>query len=142
MNHNSFDMYYDNPHPNRSPSAQRQLNRQPSRQQFEAPYAHLTPGLYTADDHARGYGDRFADMRNATIGGYGGAYDMGGQSWNAAAFGGNNTLNGLGGTGLRKLPSRGRAGLPSVSVHIESIPYSPWTDKYQGLARPATADAG
>lgn len=52
-------------------------------------------------------------MRN-TIGGYGGGYDMGGQSWNAGAFGANTSLNGLGHQ-LRKPPSRGgRSGIPSV----------------------------
>ncbi|GAB7362384.1 hypothetical protein MBLNU230_g2708t2 [Neophaeotheca triangularis] len=110
--------YYNNP--NRSPSAQRQdtsLNRQASRQQYEPAYGHLPSGLYTAEDHAGYGGNAFGGMRNATIGGYGGGYDMGGgqQSWNAGAFGQNHTLNGLGGTGLRKPPSRaGRSGLPSA----------------------------
>jgi hypothetical protein len=54
-------------------------------------------------------------MRNATIGGYGNTgYDMGGNNWNNGAFGQNNTLNGLGGTGSRRPQSKGRAGLPSV----------------------------
>lgn len=118
MNNPNFDMYYDNPS-NRSPNSQRQnsLHRQNSRQQFEA-YGHLPSGLYTAEDHAQfNNGNRYNDMRNATIGGYGNGYDMGGQSWNSGAFGQNNTLNGLGGTGLRKPPSRGgRAGLPSVGL--------------------------
>lgn len=113
MNHNNFDMYYDS-QPNRSPQSQRQLNRQPSRQQFE-PHAYLPSGLY-ADAYG---GDRFGgDVRNATIGGYGGGgYDMGGGSWNAGVFGQNNTINGLGGAGMRRPPSKGRQGLPSVRVH-------------------------
>lgn len=114
MNPN-FDMYYENPS-NRSPTSQRQnsLHRQGSRNQFE-PHGYLPSGLYTAEDHARYDATRFGDMRSATIGGYGGGYDMGGQSWNAGAFGSNNTLNGLGGPGLRKPPSRGgRSGIPSV----------------------------
>ncbi len=42
---------------------------------------------------------------------------MGGNTWNAGAFSTNNTLNGLGGHGLRKPPSRGgRSGLPSVGA--------------------------
>lgn len=120
MNHN-FDMYYDNSS-NRSPTSQRQnsLHRQNSRNQFE-PHQYLPSGLYTAEDHA-GYnnGNRFGgDMRNATIGGYGGGggYDMGGNSWNAGAFSNKNTLNGLGGHSLRKPPSRGgRSGIPSVRI--------------------------
>ncbi|CAK3836348.1 RNA-binding PIN4 [Lecanosticta acicola] len=115
MNNPNFDMYYDNPS-NRSPTSQRQnsLHRQASRQQFEA-YGHLPSGLYTAEDHAQFNGNRYNDMRNATVGGYGNGYDMGAQSWNTGAFGQNNTLNGLGGSGLRKPPSRaGRSGLPSA----------------------------
>ncbi|EME42891.1 hypothetical protein DOTSEDRAFT_72359 [Dothistroma septosporum NZE10] len=118
-NQQHFDMYYDGPQ-NRSPTSQRQnsLHRQPSRQQFEA-YGHLPTGLYTAEDHAQANfnGNRFnpSDMRNATVGGYSNGYDMGGQTWNAGAFGQNNTLNGLGGTGQRKPPSRGgRSGIPSA----------------------------
>lgn len=113
-------MYYDPS--NRSPNSQRQLNRSNSRQQFEA-YGHLPSGLYTAEDHVRsGYGgERYGS--NATVGGYGGGYDVSGQSWNAGAFGQNNTLNGLGGTGLRKPPSRGRAGLPSVSCQSSICRY-------------------
>lgn len=125
MQHNFDNMsYYDNP-PNRSPTSQRQssLHRQNSRQQFEPQaYGHLPSGLYTAEDHAAGYNGnpRYNDMRNATVGGYGNGYDMGGQSWNAGAFAQNNTLNGLGGQSLRKPPSRGgRSGLPSVSSAIE-----------------------
>jgi len=120
MNHNNFDMYYDNP-PNRSPNSQRGLNRQGSRSQFE-PTAYLPSNLYSEMDPMRSSygGERYGDMRNATIGGYGGGgYDMGGQSWNAGAFSQNNTLGGPGGPGgpgSRKLPSRGRAGIPSVSV--------------------------
>ncbi|GAB1731136.1 hypothetical protein NU195Hw_g8245t1 [Hortaea werneckii] len=112
MNQHNFDMYYDNP--NRSPNSQRQLNRQPSRSQFD-PSAYLPSGLYNEMDPMRGnYGnERFGDMRNATIGGYGSGYDMGGQSWNAGAFGANNTMNGPG-PGMRKPPSRGRAGIPSA----------------------------
>jgi len=118
MNPANFDMYYENSS-NRSPTSRRQLNRQPSGQQFES-YAHLPSGLtgsglYTEMDHMR---SGYADMRN-TIGGFGGGYDMGGQSWNASAFGQNNTLNGLGGPGLRKPPSRGRTGLPSVCAACE-----------------------
>jgi hypothetical protein len=115
MNQN-FDMYYDNPS-NRSPTSNRQggsLHRQNSRNQFE-PHGYLPSGLYTAEDHAaaRFDGRGFGDMRN-TIGGYGGGYDMGGQSWNAGAFSTNTTLNGLGHQ-LRKPPSRGgRSGIPSV----------------------------
>ena len=119
-------MYYENA-ANRSPTSQRQnsLHRQNSRQQFEA-YGHLPSGLYTAEDHAAAAnfsGNRYNDMRNATVGGYGNGYDMGNQSWNTGAFGQNNTLNGLGGSGLRKPPSRGgRSGLPSVSCIPSQCP--------------------
>lgn len=119
MNNYNFEMPYDNP-PNRSPQSHRQgsIPRQPSRQQVEA-YGHLPSGLYTAEDHAGGYApNRFDNMRNATIGGYGNAYDMGGGSWNAGAFGQNNTLNGFGGTGMRRPQSKGRSGLPSVCVFL------------------------
>ncbi|KXT08294.1 hypothetical protein AC579_6680 [Pseudocercospora musae] len=119
MNSQHFEMYYENP-PNRSPTSQRQnsLHRQNSRQHFDA-YPHLPSGLYTAEDHAAAAanftGNRYNDMRNATVGGYGNAYDMGNQSWNTGAFGQNNTLNGLGASALRKPPSRGpRSGLPSA----------------------------
>lgn len=129
MNHGHFEnmAYYDN-NQNRSPSSQRQqqnaLNRQGSRQQFEPAYGHLPSGLYTAEDHAGYGGNAFGGMRNATIGAYGVGYDMGGQSWNAGAFGQNHTLNGLGGTGLRKPPSRGaRSGLPNVSSHALRMPF-------------------
>ena len=121
MNPN-FDMYFDNPS-NRSPNSQRHngsLHRQGSRNQFEAPHGYLPSGLYTAEDHARYEPTRFGgDMRNATIGGYGGGYDMGGQSWNANSFNANHSLNGLGGPGLRKPPSRGgRSNLPSVRINL------------------------
>ena len=117
-----FDMYYDNPS-NRSPQSQRQnsLHRQTSRNQFEQQaYGHLPSGLYTAEDHAARYDNRFGDMRGATVGGYGGGgYDMGGGSWNSGAFGSNNTLNGLGRAGMGKPPSRGgRSGLPSVRITL------------------------
>lgn len=124
MNHN-FEMYYDNPS-NRSPTSQRQgsLHRQNSRNQFD-PHGFLPSGLYTAEDHAASRYDanRFGDARNATIGGYGGGYDMGGGAWNTGAFGNsNNTINGLGGPGLRKPPSRnGRGGIPSVRVHRQPL---------------------
>jgi hypothetical protein len=120
MNSHSFDMYYDNPS-NRSPTSNRQgtLHRQTSRNQFDS-QAYLPSGLYTAEDHANfGGSGRFNDMRNATISGaYGNNYDMGGQSWNPGAFSGSNTLNGLGGPGLRQQNSRGggRGGIPSVST--------------------------
>lgn len=135
MNHN-YDMYYEPHHANRSPNSQRQLNRQPSRQQFEA-YGHLPSGsyfapsqplgntshdpsgLYTAEDHAANINNgppnprHYTDRMNATIGGYGG-YDMGGQSWNGGAFSQNNTMNAFGGTGRRNPSARGRAALPNV----------------------------
>lgn len=109
MNPNEFDMYYSNT-ANRSPNSQR-LNRQTSRQHVE-PQAYLPSGLY---QDAYGGGDRFGDMRNATIGGYGGSFDMGGGSWNNGAYGQNNTINGMGGHGMRRPQSKGRSGLPTVS---------------------------
>jgi hypothetical protein len=82
---------------------------------FEAAYGgHLPSGLYAPEDHTR-FDPNGYQMRNATIGGYGNTgYDMGGNNWNNGAFGQNNTLNGLGGTGSRRPQSKGRAGLPSV----------------------------
>ncbi|WPH00698.1 rna-binding post-transcriptional regulator cip2 [Acrodontium crateriforme] len=112
-NHNNYDMYFEN-QPNRSPNSQRRLNRQPSRQ-FEQPaYGHLPSGLYTADDYQQDANRFGSNGRNATIGGYGGGFDMGGQSWNAGAFLQNNTMNGYAATGMRKPPSRGRTQLPSA----------------------------
>ncbi|KAK4501275.1 hypothetical protein PRZ48_007082 [Zasmidium cellare] len=139
MNNHNFDMYYDNPS-NRSPTSNRQnsLHRQTSRQQFEA-YGHLPSGLYTAEDHAANFnGNRFNDMRNATVGGYGNGYDMGGQSWNAGAFGQNNTLNGLGGSSLRKPPSRGgRSGLPPQWMgENQQMPMNPFMGGLGGLGGP------
>ena len=118
-NYQFSDMPYDSM-PSRSPQAQRNgsLHRQPSRP-FDAAYGgHLPSGLYAPDEHQRfdpnGYHNQ---MRNATIGGYGNTgYDMGGNNWNNGAFGQNNTLNGLGGTGSRRPQSKGRAGLPSVCL--------------------------
>lgn len=116
-NYQFSDMPYDSM-PSRSPQAQRNgsLHRQPSRP-FEAAYGgHLPSGLYAPDEHSR-FDPNGYQMRNATIGGYGNTgYDMGGNNWNNGAFGQNNTLNGLGGTGSRRPQSKGRAGLPSVSL--------------------------
>ena len=119
MNNYQFDMPYDNL-PNRSPQAQRNgsLHRQPSRPQFEGAYGHLPSSLYAPEDHSR-FDPNGYQMRNATIGGYGNTgYDMGGGNWNNGAFGQNNTLNGLGGTGSWRPQSKGRAGLPSVSSQL------------------------
>ncbi|EMC97699.1 hypothetical protein BAUCODRAFT_463078 [Baudoinia panamericana UAMH 10762] len=108
MNHSNYDMYYDSPS-NRSPNSHRNLNRQNSRQQFES-HPFLPSGLYP---EAYG-GDKYGDMRNATIGGYGADYGMGGGSWNASAFSQNNTMNGLGTSSMRRPHSKGRSGLPSA----------------------------
>ncbi|KAK3673658.1 Peptidyl-prolyl cis-trans isomerase pin4 [Recurvomyces mirabilis] len=118
MNHNDFDMYYNN-NSNRSPTSHRQLNRQASRQQVE-PQAYLPSDLYAG---AYG-GDRFNDGRS-TIGGYGNEYGMGGATWNSNTFGQNNTVNGLGGTGMRRPQSKGRAGLPAA-----------WIDQSQAMPPP------
>ncbi|KAF2738536.1 hypothetical protein EJ04DRAFT_39980 [Polyplosphaeria fusca] len=108
---------YDPPS-SRSPGSHRHqpqtLHRQPSRQ-FDA-YGQLTQGgLYTAEDHARGYDQpRTYDRLNATVhGGY--SYDMGAPAWNTNAFGQNNPLSSLGGTaGRMKQPGRGgRSALPT-----------------------------
>lgn len=109
---------YDPPS-SRSPGSHRHqpntLHRQPSRQ-FDA-YGQLPGGgLYTAEDHARGYDQpRSYDRQNATIhGGYG--YDMGTPAWNTNAFAQNNVLSSLGGTAGRiKQSGRGRSQLPAVS---------------------------
>ncbi len=114
MNHGNFEMYASYNPQNRSPNSQRQLHRQASRQQVE-PQAYLPSELY---QDAYGGGDRYQDSRNATIGGYGNGYDMGGGTWNANAFAQNNTINGgmgMGVNSMRRPRSRGRAGLPSVS---------------------------
>ncbi|KAF2005500.1 hypothetical protein P154DRAFT_339291 [Amniculicola lignicola CBS 123094] len=117
---------YDPPS-SRSPGSHRhqpnQLHRQPSRQ-FDA-YGQLPPqGLYTAEDHARGYEQprNNYDRLNATIhSGYG--YDMGTPAWNSNAFAQNSALSTLGGAGGRMKPSgRGRSALPSG-----------WLDQPQGL---------
>ncbi|KAF2811467.1 uncharacterized protein BDZ99DRAFT_475026 [Mytilinidion resinicola] len=111
----------------RSPGSHRHqpntLHRQPSRQ-FDA-YGQLpTGGLYTAEDHARGYDSqpRNYDRLNATIhSGYG--YDMGGsQAWNASAFNQNNPLSTIGASSRMKQPARGRSALPT-----------PWMDQPQPL---------
>ncbi|KAF2474208.1 uncharacterized protein BDR25DRAFT_119995 [Lindgomyces ingoldianus] len=115
---------YDPPS-SRSPGSHRHqpqtLHRQPSRQ-FDA-YGQLpTGGLYTAEDHARGYEQpRNYDRLNATIhGGYG--YDMGTPAWNATSFAQNTVLSSLGGAGRIKQSGRGRSALPSG-----------WLDQPQGL---------
>ncbi|KAF2790828.1 hypothetical protein K505DRAFT_75317 [Melanomma pulvis-pyrius CBS 109.77] len=108
---------YDPPS-SRSPGSHRHqpqtLHRQPSRQ-FDA-YGQLPPGgLYTAEDHARGYEPpRNYDRLNATIhSAYG--YEMGAPAaWNTNAFSQNNALSTLGGTpGRMKQSGRGRSALPS-----------------------------
>jgi hypothetical protein len=119
---------YDPPS-SRSPGTHRHqqpqtLHRQASRQ-FEA-YGQLPPaGLYTAEDHARGYEQpprNNYDRLNATIhSGYG--YDMGTPGWNASAFSQNNGLGSLGGAaGRMKQPGRGRSQLPSVSDKTLHLP--------------------
>ena len=121
----SYDnsMYFDNG-ANRSPNSQR-LGRQSSRQQFQEYHPHVPSGLGNGDmygNEAYTGRERYADMRNQTIGGYGGGYDMGGQTWNAGAFTQNHTMNGYGGQSLRKPASRGgRAGLPSVSAAVSGV---------------------
>lgn len=121
-------MYYDNPPQSRSPNAQRHtsqtLHRQASRQ-FDS-FAHLPSGLYTADDHAQRYdAPRFPnDRMTATMQpNYGGGYDMGAQTWNSSAFGGNNSLANLGaGNRSMKPPQKARAGIPTVSFAISHFP--------------------
>ncbi|QIW98389.1 hypothetical protein AMS68_003907 [Peltaster fructicola] len=144
MNSYTFDMHYDNAS-QRSPQSQRgnSLNRQPSRSQFEG-YAHLPSSLYTQEDHTQpGRFDHgnFGNMRNATIGGYGGnGYDMGGSSWNGNAFGANGSLNGLGGgSSMRKPNSRGRTGIPNAWMdqqHPPQPPMNPFMGGLGGLAPP------
>ena len=115
---------YDPPS-SRSPGSHRHqpqtLHRQASRQ-FDA-YGQLPQaGLYTAEDHARGYEQpRNYERHNATIhSGYG--YDMGTPAWNASAFSQNNGLGSLGGAAARmKQPSRGRSQLPSVSDMLSHL---------------------
>lgn len=111
MNTHNFDNMYYETSANRSPTSNRPLNRQPSRNQFDS-YAHLPSGLYTAEDYQQD-ATRYGSTRNPALGGFGGGYDMGGQ-WNAGAFGQNTMMNGYGGSSLRKPPSRGRAGIPNV----------------------------
>ena len=108
---------YDAPS-SRSPGSHRHqpntLHRQTSRQ-FDA-YGQLPPqGLYTAEDHARGYEQpRNYDRLNQTIHSpYN--YDMGAQAWNSNAFG-QNTMGAMGGgTSRVKQQGRGRSALPTVS---------------------------
>ncbi|KAF2868511.1 hypothetical protein BDV95DRAFT_609987 [Massariosphaeria phaeospora] len=117
----------------RSPGSHRHqpqtLHRQPSRQ-FDA-YGQLPPGgLYTAEDHARGYEHqqpppRNYDRLNQTVhGAY--SYEMNSPAaWNTNAFAQNTALGSLGGaTGRMKQSGRGggRSALPSG-----------WLDQSQGL---------
>lgn len=112
---------YDPPS-SRSPGSHRHqpqtLHRQSSRQ-FDAYSSQLAPGgLYTPEDHARGYEQpRNYERPNATIhAGYG--YDMGtnaSNAWNTNVFAQNSTLSSLGGpVGRIKQSGRGRSQLPSV----------------------------
>ncbi|KAF1957506.1 hypothetical protein CC80DRAFT_560846 [Byssothecium circinans] len=106
---------YDAPS-SRSPGSHRHqpqtLHRQPSRQ-FDA-YGQLPPGgLYTAEDHARGYDQpRNYERLNQTIhSAYN--YDMGTPAWNSNAFG-QNTLGSLGAASRLKQQGRGgRSQLPT-----------------------------
>jgi len=121
MNFQRGDMFYDNPHSHSS---------NPQRLQPQGTYLHQSPhfpvdspantfaGFYPPEDqNSRFDVPRFNDrMTAATLhGNYGGGYDMGGQTWNNNAFGGN-TLGGLGGTNRLKSSNRGRSALPSVST--------------------------
>ncbi|OQO03428.1 hypothetical protein B0A48_10091 [Cryoendolithus antarcticus] len=140
MNNNyHFEMPYENNSNNRSPQSMR-VSRQASRPNFDA-YAHLPTGLYAPDDAQQRYDNTFNGARNATIGGYGNnAFDLGGGSWNAGAFGNNHTMNGkMGGmTGTRRNQSTGRPGLPSVWLDqpppMPANPYSPFGG-FQGQRR-------
>lgn len=133
---------YDPPS-SRSPGSHRHqpntLHRQASRQ-FDA-YGQLPPGgLYTAEDHARGYEQpRNYDRLNQTIHSPYNNYDMGTPAWNANAFG-QNTLGSLGGAASRmKQQGRGRSALPAVGTQASwdqkhSTDQSQgWLDQPQGL---------
>ncbi|KAJ4303041.1 Peptidyl-prolyl cis-trans isomerase pin4 [Kalmusia sp. IMI 367209] len=124
---------YDPPS-SRSPGSHRHqpqtLHRQPSRQ-FDA-YGQLPPGgLYTAEDHARGYDQpRNYDRLNATIHSpYN--YDMGAQAWNASAFG-QNTIGSLGGATSR-IKQQGRGGGGGGGGGGRSALPAGWLDQPQGL---------
>ncbi|GAB7347810.1 hypothetical protein MBLNU459_g5349t1 [Dothideomycetes sp. NU459] len=142
MSFHNPDMYYDNVPQSRSPNTQRHqpqtLHRQPSRQ-FDS-FAHLPSGLYTADDHAQRYdAPRPYDRMATTMHGNYGGYDLGAQTWNNSAFGGNNTLGALGATNRMKPPQKGRGGIPSVRTHAQPRPRHPsnqqqaWLDQPQPL---------
>ncbi|KAF1971739.1 hypothetical protein BU23DRAFT_170872 [Bimuria novae-zelandiae CBS 107.79] len=127
---------YDPPS-SRSPGSHRHqpqtLHRQPSRQ-FDA-YGQLPPqGLYTAEDHARGYEQpRNYDRLNATIHSpYN--YDMGAQGWNANAFG-QNTIGSLGGAATSRMKQQGRGAGRSA------LPAG-WLDQSQGLPSFALSGLG
>lgn len=136
---------YDPPS-SRSPGSHRHqpqtLHRQPSRQ-FDA-YGQLpAQGLYTAEDHARGYDQqpRNYDRLNQTIHGSPYTYDMGAAAWNANAFG-QNTIGALGSGASSRMKQQGRgaarSALPAVS---DALPLrvaladasQGWLDQPQGL---------
>lgn len=117
---------YDPPS-SRSPGSHRHqpqtLHRQPSRQ-FDA-YGQLpSGGLYTAEDHARGYDQQprqYERLNNTIHSAYG--YDVGTPPWNSNAFGHNNGLSSLAGPNRMKSSARGRSALPTG-----------WLDQSQSLS--------
>lgn len=114
-------MYHENS-TTRSPGSQRhhqpqQLRRQTSRQ-FDA-YGAMSTGLY--DDHMARYDTSRLDRLNTGLHNNAYGYDLSGsQTWNVNGFGGAHAL-GIGSgagtaTGRMKQSTRGRSGLPSVSL--------------------------
>jgi hypothetical protein len=120
------DMFYDQA-ASRSPNSHRvapqTLHRQPSRQ-FDA-YNQMPNTLYGPEDHSRYDTNRY-DRMNPVLQGGGYGYELPqAQTWNPNAFGGGHGFNAFGATGRMKAASRGRSGLPAVSVACLSLAMHP-----------------
>ncbi|PSK56589.1 RNA-binding post-transcriptional regulator cip2 [Elsinoe australis] len=132
MNYHRQDMFYDNP--SFSPNPNR-LQGQGSLHQSPRPVdsaANSISGFYQSDDQpSRFENPRFNErMTAATLHGNFGPYDMGAQTWNGGAFGGNG-LGSMGGTRSMKPPSRGRSALPTN--WMDQAPPMPAVSPFLGL---------
>ena len=118
MASHSHHEYYDTMGSSRSPSGhqsqQHQSLHRASSRHFDT-FASQS-GLYTAEDHAARFDNRYDGSRlTSVMSGYG--YEpSGAQTWNPGSFVGPGVLGGA--TGRIKTPSRQRSALPAVCSQL------------------------